>query len=109
VIQYALIATLVALAGIGVNVWQFRSNRAKLAELSAELNESLKATRQLRREVEKQRHIIKAEQEVIRETAEKKSEIRSHADPVDRANAATDLMSKLAGSGDGDGDGSTSA
>lgn len=105
-IQYAIIATLAALVGIACNVWQFRRNREKVAEISDELNESLKATRQLRSEVEKQRHIIAAEQEVIRETAKNKSEIRNHPDPVDRANAATDLMSKLAGGGDGNRDGS---
>jgi hypothetical protein len=105
-IQYAILSTLAALSAVALNAWQFRRNREKVAEISAELNESLKATRDLRREVERQRHIIKAEQEVISETAKTKSEIRNHANPVDRANAATDLMSKLAGSGDGDGDGS---
>lgn len=107
--QYAIITTLVAVAAVAVNAWQFRRNRKKVAEISNELTEAIKANHSLQEQVRKQRHIIKAAQEVMHETAEKKREIRKHPDPTDRANAATDIMSKLAGSGDGNGDDSPAA
>lgn len=97
--QYAIITTLVALAAVAVNVWQFRRNRQKVAEVARELDEAIHANQSLQEQIRKQRHIIKAEQEVIRETAEKKKDIRSHADPADRADAATDIMSKLSRGG----------
>ena len=101
-IWYAVITTLVALAGIGGAFTIWRRSREKIADISKELNNAIHANQSLQKEIRKREHIIRRQQEVQIETEEKKREVRKHADPVDRANAAADLMSDIAGGGDGD-------
>jgi predicted Holliday junction resolvase-like endonuclease len=97
---YVIVTTLLALAGIGGTITAIRHYRAKVAAVSDELNEAIRASREQRKEIERLQHVIKAQQEVQLEAEEKKRKVRSHADPVDRANAATELMSDLSRGGD---------
>jgi predicted Holliday junction resolvase-like endonuclease len=101
-LTYALIVTVIALAATGVAVTIWKRSRERIADVARELDEAIKANRSLQREIKRREHIIRRQQEVQIETEEKKREVRKHADPVDRANAATRLMSDLAGSSDGD-------
>ena len=101
-IGYAIITTIVALAGIGGAFAIWRRSRERIAEIAGELDEAIHANQSLQKEIKRRAHIIRRQQEVQIETEEKKREVRKHADPVDRANAATQLMSDLSGSGDGD-------
>jgi len=101
-IQYAIISTMLALAGIGGTIAAIRHYRAKIAQVSGELDKAIRANEQQSKKLEQLRHVIKAQQEVQIEAEEKKREVRRHADPVDRANAATDLMRDIAKSGDKD-------
>jgi hypothetical protein len=109
VIQYSIISTLIAIAGIGATVTLWRKSRERIAEIAGELDEAIHANQELQKELKRREQIIEQQQEVRVETEEKKREVRRHADPVDRANAAIDLMRELSGSRDSDGDGSTSA
>jgi len=99
---YALISTAVALAGIGGTVAAVKYYRAKVAEISQELNEAIHANYSLRKEMERREHIIQRQQEVQLEAEKQKNEIRNHADPTDRANAASGIMSKLSRGSDRD-------
>jgi uncharacterized membrane-anchored protein YhcB (DUF1043 family) len=105
VIQWALGATVVAVLLVAVVIKLARSKREKVAELEADLQETRRILRQTRDELE--RHAVVAEKQgEIREDAnQKKRGIRNSPDPGDRARAATDVMSELAGSGDRDPDG----
>lgn len=62
-----------------------------------------------RKKVQQHRHAIKAMEEVNAGAAKKKREIRKHSKPIDRANAATDVMSELARNGDSNKDGTASS
>jgi Sec-independent protein translocase protein TatA len=98
---YAIVTTLLALAGIGGTIAAIRHYRSKVAAVSDELNEAIQASREQRKEIERLQHVIRAQQEVQLEAEEKKRAVRGHADPVDRANSATELMSDLSRGGDG--------
>jgi DNA repair exonuclease SbcCD ATPase subunit len=106
---YAIIATLIA-AGLGYALYvQVRKRNAERQALQRIIDQKQGKIAELQGQVKNHRHAIKRMEEVNRDAAKKKQEIRKHSDSRDRANAATRLMSKLSGGGDSNGDGSAPA
>lgn len=101
-LTYSLIVTVIAIAATGAAVTIWKRSRERVAEVAKELNEAIKANRSLQKKIKQREHVIRRQQEVQIEAEEKKREVRKHDDPVDRADAATRLMSDLARGSDGD-------
>jgi predicted Holliday junction resolvase-like endonuclease len=97
---YSIIVTLVAIMAVGAAVTAFRNGRARVAAVSRELNEVLAANRDIRKEMDRRAELAIQREVISNEATEKKREVRSQADPVDRAHAALDLMSELSRGGD---------
>jgi len=98
-ITWAIIASAVSAGAI----WLFVAQLKKSMKLSQQMQAKDRAHRRevstLKDEIKKRDHIIKAIEEVNRETADKKRKVRSDDNP---GRAATDIMRKLAGNSDGD-------
>jgi len=101
-LRYSLIVTAVAIVTTGAAALIWKQSRKRIAEISQDLNDAIAANYSLWKELERREHIIRRQQEVQNEAEEQKREVRKHANPGDRANAASDLMSELSRGGDGD-------
>lgn len=71
----------------------------KLKKLKANNKNLLNAIDKQKEEIEKHRHIIKRMEEINKNASDIKKQIRDNDNPVDRANAATDVMQNLSRSG----------
>ncbi|MDY7026659.1 MAG: hypothetical protein SVR04_00020 [Spirochaetota bacterium] len=98
-IIWAIIATVLA-GGFGyLFIDQIKRTAGYKKQLDEQRRKYLREISDLKAEVKRREHIIHAMEEVNRETAQKKRDIRSSDNP---ARAATDAMRKLAGGSDRD-------
>jgi hypothetical protein len=106
ILIWAILATLSSggLGYLSFRLWKWRINdRDHFVEEVMDLRVKIK---EQEKEIKRREHIIKAMEEVSREAAKKKKELRKGGG-TDSARRATDIMQDLAGNGSSDGDGST--